>query len=357
MLGTFWVDFLPFLKYIPSLGCIAEEKVAWALRAATAGQDQGSSVAVVTTTLVYRADRGRAADCESSPLLEVCSTTSSRSPSPTLSLPASMSLPPSTTASTPLPEAFPLREPAYSPGSPFAAIAALLPPHIPRRTTLHSASAHEVLVLAMDEFARGIFRMPHVQLRLHSHSHTTSHPYSLYQPFSRAAQLFSIATSILGVAERLRLATQRAHWAQQADGVLAQMRMEGLEAGVRVHAHAFPHTHPHNHAAHSHSPTHSLDGAWAEEDWRGAVAGARGRCWLVVGTARGESSETALEGDADPAVVLCVGLVGKFQYRRADHSVLGGLYAIVDGDDADIVGPISGQETGIVVDLQLQDPC
>ncbi|OCH86279.1 hypothetical protein OBBRIDRAFT_693626, partial [Obba rivulosa] len=97
-------------------------------------------------------------------------------------------------------------------------------------------------------------------------------PYSLYQPFSRAAQLFSIATSVLGVAERLRLATQRAHWAQQADGVLAQMRMEGLEAGV--------------------------------QDWRGAVAGARGRCWLVVGTARGESSETALEGGADPAVVL-----------------------------------------------------
>ncbi|OCH83942.1 hypothetical protein OBBRIDRAFT_799498 [Obba rivulosa] len=215
-----------------------------------------------------------------------------------------MSLPPSTTASSPLPEAFPLREPAYSPGSPFAAIAALRPPHVPRRTALHSASAHEVLILAMDQFARGIFRMPHVQLRLHSHSYTTSHPYSLYQPFSRAAQLFSIATSILGVAERLRLATQRAHWAQQADGVLAQMRMEGLEAGVRVHAHAFPHTHPHTHAAHSHSPTHSLDGAWAEEDWRGAVAGARGRCWLVVGTARGESSETALEGGADPAVVL-----------------------------------------------------
>ncbi|OCH86554.1 hypothetical protein OBBRIDRAFT_838092 [Obba rivulosa] len=48
---------------------------------------------------------------------------------------------------------------------------------------------------------------------------------------------------------------------------------------------------------------HSLSSMPSSENVRG-YAGARGRCWLVVGTARGESSETALEGGADPAVVL-----------------------------------------------------
>ncbi|KAL6301736.1 hypothetical protein BKA93DRAFT_698270, partial [Sparassis latifolia] len=185
---------------------------------------------------------------------------------------------------------FSAAEPAWPPGSPFAAIAGVRPP-VSRRALLHSASAHELLVLAMDQFSRGIFHMPHVH---YAGSHNP--PSQVYQPapppprqrhhrqqqhrqqqqrqqvdprFSRAKELFTLASEVLGVAERLPAAAQRAEWAAWADSVFTQMRMEA-----------------------------ELDA------WRAPLNAARGRCWLVVGEAAAEGVEGALEEEGEGMDVL-----------------------------------------------------
>ena len=182
-------------------------------------------------------------------------------------------------------------EPRWPPQSPFHAIAAARPP-VTRRMSLYSASAHDVMILAMDQFSRGIFHMPHphysathnpsaLQLNHHlsvdllagsgflSASHSRRHR-SFSPPaastgsstpeFSRPRELFTIATEVLGVAERLAKGAQREYWATQADSVFNQMKMEA-----------------------------DMD------EWRAAVNAARGRCWLVIGEARAEDMEDALE--------------------------------------------------------------
>ncbi len=53
-------------------------------------------------------------------------------------------------------------DPTWPPESPFSAIAARRPP-VTRRMTLGSASPNDLMVLAMDQFSRGIFHMPHPQ--------------------------------------------------------------------------------------------------------------------------------------------------------------------------------------------------
>ncbi|PCH36464.1 hypothetical protein WOLCODRAFT_157167, partial [Wolfiporia cocos MD-104 SS10] len=75
--------------------------------------------------------------------------------------------------------------------------------------------------------------------------------------------LFTLASEVLGVAERLAGADARAYWAGWADSVFTQMRME---ADVRA--------------------------------WRAPLAAARGRCWLVRGSALAERVERVLEGRA-----------------------------------------------------------
>ena len=185
----------------------------------------------------------------------------------------------------PLLGAFSAVEPRWPPNSPFHAIAAARPP-VTRRMSLYSASAHDVMVLAMDQFSRGIFHMPHrhypaahnpsaLQLELryaegtgfsqafHSRRHSSpssTTPGSAAPAFSRPKELFIIASELLGVAERLGQASQREYWASQADSVFNQMKMEANMS-----------------------------------EWRMAVNAARGRCWLVVGEARAEEMESALE--------------------------------------------------------------
>ncbi|KAJ6561198.1 hypothetical protein DFH09DRAFT_1247801 [Mycena vulgaris] len=161
-------------------------------------------------------------------------------------------------------------EPKYpSPAaSPFAAIAMRRPP-APRRPT----APHDLLLLAMDQFTRGIFHMPRTA------APTASAPpiptaTSAPAAFSRAKELFTIAREVLALAERLPAPGERERWGAWADGVLAQMDMEG-------------------------------DTALAE--WCGPIARARGRCWLVVGTARVEDIEAraeAAEGGWDAEGVL-----------------------------------------------------
>ncbi|KAF7301459.1 hypothetical protein MIND_00711200 [Mycena indigotica] len=138
--------------------------------------------------------------------------------------------------------------------SPFAAIALRRPPAC-RRITL-SASPHDLLLLAMDQFTRGIFHMPHP-----AHASEEA-PVETSRPFSRATELFTIAREVLALAERLPTASERLRWATWADGILQQMDMEGDTN---------------------------------REQWRGPVTRARGECWLVVGTARMEDIEAIAE--------------------------------------------------------------
>ncbi|KAJ7089758.1 hypothetical protein B0H15DRAFT_800429 [Mycena belliarum] len=142
--------------------------------------------------------------------------------------------------------------------SPFAAIAMRRPP-ASRRIRLASAVPHDLLLLAMDQFTRGIFHMPH--------AHPSSAAAVLSDPaaapsFSRAKELFAIAREVLALAERLPVAGERQRWAAWADGVLQQMDMEGDTT---------------------------------RDAWRGPVTRTRGRCWLVVGSARVEEIEARAE--------------------------------------------------------------
>ncbi|KAF7309466.1 hypothetical protein MIND_00317400 [Mycena indigotica] len=125
----------------------------------------------------------------------------------------------------------------------FAAIQMRRPP-ASRRISLASAVPHELLLLAMDHFTRGIFLMPHT---------VTPTPINSSSPqFSRAAELFTIALEFLGVAERLPAASERMRWAAWADNVLGQIPAQGQTA---------------------------------------VIGRIRGRCWLVYGTAHVEDIE------------------------------------------------------------------
>ena len=183
----------------------------------------------------------------------------------------------------PAPSPFAMSEPQWPAGSPFRAIAQARPP-VTRRMSLYAASAHEVMVLAMDQFSRGIFHMPHAH---YSHVHNPSFvhvepvvvPAHAHSPsvapsvatssadplasFSRPKELFTIASEVLGVAERLRAPAHRHYWAAWADGVFNQMKNE---ADVPA--------------------------------WRRPILSARGRCWLVMGSAGVEDVEAALESES-----------------------------------------------------------
>ena len=70
---------------------------------------------------------------------------------------------------------------------------------------------------------------------------------------------------VLGVAERLTSGFQRHYWASWADSVFNQMKNEA-----------------------------DMDA------WRGPILSARGRCWLIMGSAPVEDMEAALEaGDTE----------------------------------------------------------
>ncbi|KAJ7460693.1 hypothetical protein FB451DRAFT_1044838 [Mycena latifolia] len=146
--------------------------------------------------------------------------------------------------------------------SPFAAIAMRRPP-ASRRIALATAQPHDLLLLAMDQFTRGIFHMPHAHpAPSAAASAAAADPAVAAVPFSRAKELFAIAREVLALAERLPAPGERQRWAAWADSVLTQMDMEGDTA---------------------------LDA------WRGPITRARGRCWLVVGTARMEDIEARAE--------------------------------------------------------------
>ena len=147
--------------------------------------------------------------------------------------------------------------------SPLAAIAAM---HTPSFAHPTHASAHELLTLAADQFSRGIFHMPHTPSAAPYHSSSSAQsarvwgPPSLPFAFSRQSELFTLASEVLLVAERLDGVEERRKWAAWADALFHQMHME---ADV--------------------------------DTWRTRVAEARGRCSLAIGSARADELEDALE--------------------------------------------------------------
>ena len=100
--------------------------------------------------------------------------------------------------------------------------------------------------MAADQFSRGIFHMPR-------HSPTTQTQTQRMPP--RPHVLYTLASEVLAVSERLEDSGARARWAAWADTILSQMDMEA-KADVHV--------------------------------WQARLGAARGRCWLVIGCARGE---------------------------------------------------------------------
>ncbi|PPQ79834.1 hypothetical protein CVT25_002988 [Psilocybe cyanescens] len=235
--------------------------------------------------------------------------------------------------------------PVWPANSPFGAIVSRRPA-LPSRLSLESGvTPHELLLLAQDQFSRGILHMPHPQHLVHarfaggstrgseqprmhaavpdsflftpalgpsmsyetntrsasSHSsHSSSRNTALTSPpttasssssasastsppshtpitvetFSRAKELYTIAYEVLLLSEKLDLASERQTWAQWADSVFSQMKME------------------------------------ADTDaWRGHITAARGRCCVVIGSALAEGVEGRLEraagttgGDDDDAM-------------------------------------------------------
>ncbi|KIM39613.1 hypothetical protein M413DRAFT_74710, partial [Hebeloma cylindrosporum] len=180
-------------------------------------------------------------------------------------------------------------EPNWPPSSPFAVIASRRPP-ISTRIDLARTTPHELLLMAQDQFSRGIFHMPHpLQPAQASSSSTTITPTpkteddngdddnavnkNLLPPetFSRAKELYTIALEIFLVAEKLEIASERATWASWADSVFSQMKMEA-----------------------------DMDA------WRANITSARGRCHLIVGSALAEEVEAQLaEGNEDEGVWDC----------------------------------------------------
>ena len=188
---------------------------------------------------------------------------------------------------------FAAEEPDWPCESPFHIIAARRPTTT-RRMSLQSATPHELMMLAMDQFSRGIFHMPHPKKKSAAQkqkeqemlrdeplataassssgaeSSTGGGPVSGApschpETFSRPRELFNIAYDVLLLADKFVAPAERLQWSAWADSIFDQMRNE---ANV--------------------------------DAWRTLINSARGRCWLIFGSAGAVMLEPALErGELD----------------------------------------------------------
>ena len=150
-------------------------------------------------------------------------------------------------------------EPDWSPDSPFHAIASRRPP-VTRRMTLTSASAHDLMVLAIDQLFRGILHMPRSPP-----SSTDASPQSMLTigpNFSRPGELFAIASEVLGVAERLDSPEDRHRFSRWADSIFNQVLKSSSSANA---------------------------------EWSTRVSLSRGRCWLNMASSKMEEFEGCME--------------------------------------------------------------
>lgn len=195
------------------------------------------------------------------------------------------------------PSPFPIAEPQCSSSPLFQVIGQNRPP-VTRRMSLYSASPHDILLLAMDQFSRGIFRMPRVrpthppedvpmtdapQYPFPEHVHQTPSPDIDSSPchypniahpvychthnsttalFCRSKELYTIASEVLSVTERLTSNASRQFWASWVDATLNQMELEA-----------------------------------DSEKWSGAIAEAKGKCWLIIGQAMSDVLDDPISDD------------------------------------------------------------
>lgn len=154
-------------------------------------------------------------------------------------------------------------EPDWSPDSPFHAIASRRPP-VTRRMTLTSASAHDLMVLAMDQFSRGILHMP--RRVPPSTGNPRQNALTIGPCFSRPGELFAIASEVLGVAERLDSCEDRHRFSLWADSIFNQV---------------------------------SKSSPGTDTVWSTRVALSRGRCWLNMASSKIEEYEVVMEQGDD----------------------------------------------------------
>ncbi|KAG8840632.1 hypothetical protein FRB91_005868, partial [Serendipita sp. 411] len=179
--------------------------------------------------------------------------------------------------------------------SSFARAVSKRPPLI-RRVTLPGSTPHEMLTSACDQFSRAMLHMPHYKRHRQypgdrytpsvdlEPPRTFSHP--IYAPPTmpglgiksrtlvqtvRPRVLFTIASEVLSIADRMPAASERQDWAKWADDVFLQMDMEANMA--------------------TGTPTTPS----SMEDWRLPIATGRGRCWLIIGASKFETIEAELE--------------------------------------------------------------
>ncbi|KIM68205.1 hypothetical protein SCLCIDRAFT_1010005 [Scleroderma citrinum Foug A] len=100
----------------------------------------------------------------------------------------------------------------WASNSPLGTIVSMRPPPT-QRMALSLMSTGELMLIATDQFMRGILHMPH--------HNSTEFPY-----FSRVEELLTIATEVLEVVERLPLSVQRPPWAIWVESILNLIKAE-----------------------------------------------------------------------------------------------------------------------------------
>ncbi|KAK1219127.1 hypothetical protein PQX77_018168 [Marasmius sp. AFHP31] len=137
----------------------------------------------------------------------------------------------------------------------------------------------------MGQFSRGIFHMPHPEHEQQPSKSSLSSCPSSSKPqlskedlnFSRAKELYTLASEVLLVSEKLPQAGERRYWANWADSIFNQMQME--KGGARA--------------------SERGEEGKCESQYR--VDYARGRCCLIVGSAIAEGVEDVSEQEAGDA--------------------------------------------------------
>jgi hypothetical protein len=177
------------------------------------------------------------------------------------------------------------QDPVWPQDSAFASVSHRRPP-VTRRISLPSSTPHEILLQATDQFSRGMLHMPNARHPRSAHHHHRSGSYfyphdAIEDPEEtdapptlpglgaletrdaaslRPRVLYTIASDVMSVAERMPDAATREYWANWSDTTFKQMEME---SDVR--------------------------------SWVYATAVGRGRCWLIIGAARAEALEVSID--------------------------------------------------------------
>lgn len=116
------------------------------------------------------------------------------------------------------------RDSKWAGNSPLGTIVSMRPPPT-QRMVLSLMSSSELMLIATDQFMRGILHMPH--------HNSTEFPH-----FSRVEELLTIATEVLEVVERLPSSVQRPRWVIWVESILnlieAEMATDGQNERCRL---------------------------------------------------------------------------------------------------------------------------